>query len=120
MHNTKPLTCCPLNNAHIKYVCVTCGIGELLRNYVVEALLPPLSSAALCAKVGGKIYDAKAKRYVRCNQGTVGRIVRIRSEDWHKGTLMLCEVEVYGGKHKLNIYYDKIGNMLRKSSTHFY
>jgi len=65
------------------------------------------------------MYDENTKRYIRCYPGTVGRIVRIRSFETH-GTLMLCEVEVYGGKYKLNTYYDKIGNMLRISSTHFY
>ena len=91
---------------------VTCRIGEELRNYVVEAILPPLSSAALCSQQGSRLYKANGNRKIVCHPGTVGRIVRIRSLDKTTGTLTLCEVKVYTGMHKFHIYDNKMGNLL--------
>ena len=91
---------------------VICRTGEELRNYVVEALLPPLSSAALCSKRGSGLVKPNGNIIVECNPGTVGRIVRIRSIDNTAGTLTLCEVEVYSGMHKFNIYGNEMGNLL--------
>ena len=91
---------------------VTCRIGEELRNYVVEALLPPLSSAALCSKQGSRLYKSNGNRLIVCNPGTVGRIVRIRSLDKTTGSLTLCEVEVYTGMHKFHIYDNEMGNLI--------
>jgi len=80
-------------------------VGEL-RNYLVEALLPPLSSAALCADMGSVPKGNSLKRTITCQPGTIGRLVRIKIPELSQ--LVLCEVEVYGGKNQFNVKDNKI------------
>ena len=74
--------------------------GDDLHGFVIEALLPPMSSAALCAEVGPALKTGE-KKPIKCYPGTIGRIVRIRMTGTKPGTLTLCEVEVHGSKHHL-------------------
>ena len=84
-------------------VAMSVSIGEWLNNFLIEALLPSKTSAALCAEVV-TAFKTKEKRYISCLPGTVGRFVRIRMNGMKPGNLSLCEVEVYGGKSHIYVY----------------
>jgi len=73
-------------------------IDQALHHIVIEALLPNLTSAAVCSELGSDSRRLGKKNYFKCSPGTIGSTVRIRKTEKTPSTLVLCEVEVYGGK----------------------
>ena len=65
---------------------------------MIEALLPHSTSAAVCSELRSEYRRFGGKNKFRCSPGTIGSTVRIRKTEKTPSTLVVCEVEVYGGK----------------------
>ena len=82
----------------IIFVALPCYADEALHHIVIEALLPHSTSAAVCSELGSDSRRLGKKNYFKCSPGTIGSTVRIRKTEKTPSILVVCEVEVYGGK----------------------
>ena len=76
-------------------------IGYALHHIVIEIRRKDATNVKKCSAIDAPFKTGETKR-ISCQQDAVGSIVRVRQQAPGTGTLVLCEVEVYGTSGKTN------------------
>jgi len=75
--------------------------GKLLHDIAIEALTG--TRVSTCATIGRTPLGDGETRQIQCEQGTVGRIIKITRKASDEYNLALCEVEVHGTPGKISL-----------------